>query len=169
MRRVLAGATLTAALFAASLSAQSGTSFAGHWTVVPDPNAAAAAGGRGGDRGGFGGGMFCRMECTIAQDASTLTVTRSVQGNDVKTVYKLDGSESTNTQSFGGQFTMTSKSKAAWDGAKLTITTSTDLNGTARESKMVLSMDASGNLTVATTAPGFQDPTPVTTTQTYKK
>ena len=160
-------------LVAASLSAQT-PSFAGKWTLVVDPNAPAPAGpgggGRGGGRGG-GFGQFCGMECTITQDATSVTVSRTTQAGETKTVYKLDGSETKSTQDMGGRGTLTSASKAMVMGAKLMITTTTDMSamgGGNRETKMTLSIEG-GNMVVETTAPGFQDPTPVTTKQTYKK
>jgi hypothetical protein len=145
-------------------------SLAGKWTLVVDPNAPAGGGGRGG-RGGGGFGQFCGMECTIAQDATSLTVTRTTQAGETKTVYKLDGSESKNTQDMGGRGTLTSVSKATVSGGKVMITTNTDMSafgGASQEAKMTLSLEG-GNLVVERTAPGFQDPTPVTTKQTYKK
>jgi hypothetical protein len=111
------------------------------------------------------------MECTIAQDATSLTVTRTTQAGETKTVYKLDGSESKNTQDMGGRGTLTSVSKATVSGGKVMITTSTDMSafgGANQEAKLTLSLDG-GNMVVERTAPGFQDPTPVTTKQTYKK
>lgn len=144
-------------------------SLAGKWTLVPDPNAAAGGGGRGGRGGGFG--QFCGMECTIEQDATTLTVTRTTQAGEMKTVYKLDGSENKSTQDMGGRGTLTTLSKATVSGGKILITTNTDMSafgGPTQEAKMTLSLEG-GNLVVERTAPGFQDPTPVTTKQTYKK
>jgi hypothetical protein len=44
----------------------------------------------------------------------------------------------------------TAKSKAVWDGAKLTITTTRDFNGTSIETKDVYSMDGA-NLVRETT------------------
>ncbi|MGH7582056.1 MAG: hypothetical protein ACREL5_02375, partial [Gemmatimonadales bacterium] len=83
MRRsaVLATAA-TMLLGVATLNAQT-ANFAGHWVMVPDTTAM-SGGGRGG-RGGLG------ADVTIAQDAKTLTITRTMGGNDVNTVYNLDG------------------------------------------------------------------------------
>jgi hypothetical protein len=143
--------------------------FAGKWTLVPDPNAPAGGGGRGGRGGGFG--QFCGMECTIAQDATSLTVSRTTQAGETKITYKLDGTESKNTQDMGGRGSLTSVSKATVSGGKILITTSTDLSafgGGNQEAKVTLSLEG-GGMVVERTAPGFQDPTPVTTKQTYKK
>ena len=99
MRRMSWLATAAAAaLFVAGLSAQGKPDFSGKWTLVPAaaPAGAPAAapggggppggggapggggrggGGRGGGGGGRGGGGFCGQECTIAQDATSLTIT----------------------------------------------------------------------------------------------
>ena len=118
MRRVATMLTALALVAsAASLSAQN-PNFAGKWTLQVDPNAAPAGGGggRGGGRGGGGGG-FCGMECTITQDAATLVVSRTTQAGEVKTTYKLDGSESKNTTTFG-QNTMESTSTAKLRGSR---------------------------------------------------
>ena len=136
MRRMSWLATAAAAtLFVAGLSAQGKPDFSGKWTNTA-PAAAPGAGGppaggappggggapgggggRGGGRGGGGG--FCGQECTIAQDATSLTVTRTTGQGEQKTTYKLDGSESKNPGRGGAEVV----SKAMWDGAKLNIST----------------------------------------------
>jgi hypothetical protein len=165
MRRVITvTGILSALVLAAALAAQT-TNFAGTWTLVPDPNAAAGGGGRG--RGGFGGGLG--ETATIAQDAATLTVTRTAQMGEIKSVYKLDGSESTNTMNFGGN-SVDQVSKAKWDGPKLVITTSSNFGGNAFETTMTLSLDPSGNLLVENSRPDFRGGgAPIVTTMTYKK
>jgi hypothetical protein len=160
---------LATLLLVAGLSAQAKPDFSGKWTLVPDPNAAAAApaggggggGGRGGGRGG-GGGQFCGQECTVAQDATTLTVTRTTQAGEVKAVYKLDGSESKNMQAGrGGQTEVVSK--AMWDGNKVSISTTRDLGGNVVTTKTTLSVTG-GELTLENE--GGQGPA---TSQKYKK
>jgi hypothetical protein len=161
-----------AVLLVASLSAQAKPDLSGKWTLVPDPNAAAAApaapagggggGGRGGGRGG-GGGQFCGQECTIVQDATSLTVTRTTQAGEVKAVYKLDGSESKNMQAGRGGAQTEVVSKAAWDGNKVSISTTRDVGGTPVTTKTTLSA-AGGEMTVENE--GGQGPA---TTQKYKK
>jgi len=169
MRRVATMLTALALVAsAASLSAQN-PNFAGKWTLQVDPNAAAAGGGGGGGRGGGrggGGGQFCGMECTITQDAATLVVSRTTQAGETKTTYKLDGTESKNTVTFG-QNTIESSSTAKFEAGKLTITTKQDMQGTAVTSTTILSL-ANGDLVVERTAPG-RDGAPATTKQTYKK
>ena len=78
------------AFIAATVIAQTPPSFAGKWTLVADPNAAPAGGGRGG-MGGLG------QEATIVQDAGSLTITRTTPVGTFTSTYKLDGSESKNT------------------------------------------------------------------------
>ena len=165
MRRaaVLAG-TAALVLSTVAVFAQAKPNFAGKWTMIADPAAPAAGGGRG---GGFGGGLGA--SATIAQDEKTLTVTREVQGADVKAVYNLDGSDSKNTMTIGGN-AMDQVSKAKWDGNKLVITTTINFGGNAAELSTTYSLDATGNLVVETTRPDFQGGgAPVTVKVTYKK
>ena len=147
-------------VFAASIAqAQDKPNFSGSWTVIADPNAA-PTGGRGG-----GGGLG--QAATLTQDAKTLTVTRTTQNGEVKMVYNLDGSESKNmVQGRGGQTEQVSK--AAWDGAKLVITTSFTMGENAVTRTQTMSLDASGQLVVTVSGPGRGGEV-MTTTQTYKK
>jgi len=158
MRRVLTLAVAALVVLAAgpARAQTSKPNFAGAWTLVPDPNAQ--------DMGMTAGAM------TIAQDDKTITVTRSLdQIGDMKSVYKLDGSDSPNTLSFNGN-DMTMVSKAKWDGNKLIVKTSFDMGGQAGETTMTLSLDTSGNLIVDMTRPDFQGGGgDVTTKSTYKK
>lgn len=146
---------------ATTVSAQAKPNFAGTWTVVVDPNAAPAPG-RGGGRGGLGQGA------SITQDAKALTVTRTTQNGEVKMVYNLDGTDSKNTATFGGN-AVEQTSKVKWDGDKLVVTTSSTFNGNPVETTMVLSTDASGQLIAETTGPGRGGGPPTTTKMTYKK
>jgi hypothetical protein len=174
MKRTISALMAAAALviFTTGLSAQGKPSFVGKWTLQADPAAAPPAGGGGGRAGGGGGrmggmggglGFACGTECTIAQDATTLTVTRTTPAGETKAAFKLDGTESTNSMTMG-ETTMTSKSKAVWEGAKLVITTTADMGGQAIETKATLSLDASGNLVVERAGGRGAQPT-----QTYKK
>jgi hypothetical protein len=148
-------------VFAATVAQAQQPNFSGTWTLVPDPNAA-GGGGRGGGGGGLGQGG------TIAQDAKTLTITRTTQAGEVKIVYNLDGSESKNMMAMrGGQVEQVSK--AAWEGNTLVVTTNYTMGENAVTTKSVYSLDASGQLVVATTAPGRGGGEPTTTTRTYKK
>jgi hypothetical protein len=174
MRRISMVVTaIASAILIAGLSAQAKPDLSGKWTLVPDPNAAppgggGGGGGRGGGRGGGGrGGGFCGQECTIAQDATTLTVTRTTQGGEQKAVYKLDGSESKNTQQGrGGAVEITSK--AMWDGNKLAITTMQPgrEGGPGVTTKSVISVTG-GQMEVENSVEGGQGGAP--TKQMYKK
>lgn len=152
---------IAALLIAATVIAQTPPNFAGKWTLVADPNAAPAGGGRG--MGGLG------QEATIVQDASSLTITRTTPVGTFTSTYKLDGSESKNTLNIQGN-AVEQVSKAKWDGGKLLVNTTLNFNGNPVESSMVMSLDATGNLVVETTRPDFQGGgAPVTTKVTYKK
>jgi hypothetical protein len=157
--------TIATVLFAATLFAQSKPNFTGKWTQSdPDP-AAAAGGGRG--RGGFGGWGTTPV---ITQDATTLTVEYTAGAQNPtpqKFVIKLDGSESKNTSTRGGQ-TTEQISKAAWDGNKLVVTTVAEFQGNKFETKREIWLEG-GNLIVQTTLPSFQGGAPTPTKITYKK
>jgi len=152
----------TLVIAGASMSAQSKPNFAGKWTLVPDPNAATAGGGR-----GRGMAVGLGPELTLAQDDKTLTVTtNNPQMGELKTVYNLDGSESKNPLNFGGQ-SVDRVSKVKWDGAKLVITTTVNFNGTPAETTQSWMLDGSGNLVVESSS-NFSG-TPTTSKFTYKK
>jgi len=159
MKRFMSIVGIAALVIAgATLSAQSKTSFAGKWTMVPDSVAAAGATGRGGGLG---------QEFTAAQDEKTLTVTtNNPQFGELKSVYNLDGSESKNPINFGGQ-TVDRVSKVKWDGAKLVITTSINFSGNVGETTQSWILDGTGNLVVETSS--NLTGTPTTSKATYKK
>jgi hypothetical protein len=148
MKRAILVTVALAALVALPAAgwAQAKPDFSGSWTMdaaKSDPAPArggggAGAGGGGGARGGGGGrGGGIPMQMTIKQTPATLTIeSMAGQGGTQTLVYKLDGTESTNTMG-----PAEAKSKAVWDGAKLTITTSQSFNGNAVETKDVYSMD----------------------------
>jgi hypothetical protein len=124
---------------------------------------AAAAGGGGGGRaggggggrqggGGGGGGFACGMECTIAVAGGVLKVARVQGENTINWEVKLDGSASTNMQAGrGGGEPTAIVSTAKWDGAKLVISTTRDIQGTSVTSTQTLSIDG-GKLTVVSSA-----------------
>ena len=161
MKRLLA-LTVTAAVLTSSLAvlAQTRPNFAGKWTLVPDPNAA-AAGGRGrGMAGGLG------QTFTATQDEKTLTVVSTTQMGEIKAVYNLDGSATKNPITLVGQ-TVERTSKVKWDGARLIVTSISNFQGNAAETTQVWSLDKSGSLTVESTN-NFSG-TPTTTKALYKK
>src|SRR3954469_14633110 len=118
---------VAAVAFVASSAFAQATSFAGTWNQVVDPAAQqGAAGGGAGGRGGRGGGAGFGATFSIAQDAKTLTITRTQGQTEVKSVYNLDGSDSKNmvTMGRGDQAQqMEQVSVAKWEGSNLVITT----------------------------------------------
>jgi hypothetical protein len=152
MKRAMIAAVALAAFVALPAVgwAQAKPDFSGSWTMdatKSDPaparggGGAGGGGGRAGGGGGRGGGGGVPMAMTVKQTAATLTIeSAGAQGATQTLTYKLDGSESVNTMGQGS-----AKSKATWDGAKLTISTTQDVNGNSVESKDVYSMDG-GNL-----------------------
>lgn len=179
-RTVAAFGALALLLTSVDLAAQT-PDLSGTWTVVAAappagapagaPPGGGAGGGRAGGGGGRGGGMGGMMglgqAATITQTATQLTITRTVAEQQVRSVYNLDGSESSNTMSFGGN-DIVQVSRAAWDGNRLVIRTPA-MGGAGGETVMALSLNAQGQLTLETTAPGRGGGAPTTSTQTYTK
>lgn len=162
MTAMLSAAALV--VLTAGLLAQAKTDFSGKWAMdAPADAGAAMAGGGGGGRGGRGGRGGFGQAATITQDANTLTIEYTQGQNPVKLVYKLDGSESKNTMSFGGN-SIEQSSKATWDGAALKIVTTTQMGESTRE----LSIEG-GKLVVSSTNPGRDGGAPTTTKVTYSK
>jgi hypothetical protein len=160
MRRAATLAAAFVMLGAATLSAQA-ANFSGTWTRDTTGMGAMNGGGGGGRQGGGGGGPI-----TITMDAKTMTITRTTPNGEMKTIYNLDGSDSKNTtQGRGGAVEVVSKAK--WDGSKLVVTSSQDMNGTAVTRTVTYSLDV-GMLVQTTTGPG-RDGTAQTTTIKYKK
>jgi hypothetical protein len=160
-RNALILGALSLVFAATTATAQDKPNFSGSWTLVVDPNAPAPTG-----RGGGGGGLG--QAATITQDAKTLTITRTTQNGEIKIVYNLDGSESKNMMmGRGGQTEQISK--ATWDGNTLVVTTNFTMGENAVTRTEKYSLDAQGQLVVATTAPGRGGGEPMTTTRTYKK
>ena len=165
MRRVTAllGAAAVVGLMATTFA--QGTNFSGTWTrdaaAAPAGGAAAAGGGggqRGGGagRGGGGGGAFaCGMECTITQDAKTLTIKRPAGANgqalpDV--VLNLTGVTKQEVPGRGeGAAPTVLETNAKWDGAKWVLTRVQDMQGTSITSTTTVSIEG-GKLTVVTTS-----------------
>ena len=128
MKRALIVALALAALVAvpALSPAQAKPVLSGSWTLnneKSDPAPARGGGGGGGGRGGGrGGGVAAQM--TIKQTPAQLSIDRTMGQGAQTAVYKLDGTESTNTMGAGE-----AKSKAVWQGATLVITTSQMMQG----------------------------------------
>jgi hypothetical protein len=172
MRRSTALMSVAAVAFMASSALAQKTNANGTWQIVVDSAAAAqqqaAAGGGGmGGRGGRGGGGGFGQTFTATQDASKLTITRTMGQNDVVSTYNLDGSDSKNmVQGRGGATEVVSHAK--WDGDKIVISTTRDMNGMSMTTTQTLSSDAAGNLWVETSRPG-QGGAMMTSKVEYKK
>lgn len=107
--------------------AQAKPDLSGSWTLnndKSDPAPARGGGGGGGGRGGGGRGGGVAAQMTIKQTPTQLTIDRTMGQGTQTAVYKLDGTESANTVGAGE-----AKSKAAWQGPKLAITTSQMMPG----------------------------------------
>lgn len=141
-----------------TVSAQTKPSFAGNWTLVPPAGAPPPP---------LPPGIGLGQGGTIEQTARTITVTTTTQAGEMKLVYNLDGTETRNPLVLGDTV-IDRASKVKWDGARLVITNTTDVNGTVSQSTQTWSLDASGTLTIETSARDFSG-NPTTRKQTYKK
>jgi hypothetical protein len=179
-QRLALSALLVLGMVAAVRGAQPPT-LSGTWVLessrsaVPGGSPRASGGGGmsggggvrvGGVRAGGGGGQ--PMEIVITQTAAELTIER--QGpTPMKWVYKLDGSESVNTN---GRTTSRTKSRRegrtlVTEGTQVVLLDGNEVRGTVKE---IRSLSAEGQLVVETTrtAEGMTSAPPVTT-QTFKK
>ena len=175
MRRVTAmlGAAAMVLLMSSSVFAQA-PNLSGTWVAdAPAGGAAAGGGGGGGGRGGGGGGggaaFNCGMECTIVQDAKTLTIKRpaGAQGQaPADIVLMLDGTDSKITMpGRGGGEPVTTVAKAKVEGNKIVVTRTLDMQGTSVTATQTISLEG-GKLTVVTNT-GREGATPQT--RTYSK
>ena len=161
---------------------QAPADFSGRWTSDADPAAAAAAGGapargRGPARGDMGSGWGSTI--TIVQNEKQLTVEYVFFGRGdlqppLKFVYALDGSETKNSVWMGrGEQVQTSR--AAWDGAKLKITTVYRFTDPATNKPMsedvvtILSLESPASLIVETTRAGVLGGASSSTRAVYRK
>jgi hypothetical protein len=87
---------------------------------------------------------------TITQTAADFTIERETPNGVMKTVYKLDGSESVNAMGRGGDV----KSKSAWEGGKLVTKYSRTMGETTVEVTETRSLEADGTMTVVTAMKG---------------
>lgn len=156
MRMIVLAAASALVFSGAELSAQQAPDLSGSWTLAEGsaPQGGAARGGRGGMGGGPGGGMMAALgqEAVITQDAATLTIVRSTQMGEIRTVYQLDGSESRNRMAMGSN-QVELVSRAAWESGKLVITTHIPGGRAQGESRMTLSLE-DGKLVVENSRPG---------------
>jgi len=144
-RKFVLVALLAVALAVPSMAmAQAKPNFSGKW--VQDMDKSDPAGGGGGGRGPAG-----PQEITITQTAADLTIERSMGGNVMKTVYKLDGSDSVNAMGRGGEVT----SKSTWDGAKLVTKYSQTMGQSGATIEVIETRSLEGdNLVVVTVRKG---------------
>ncbi|MHB1097636.1 MAG: hypothetical protein ACYC3F_15875 [Gemmatimonadaceae bacterium] len=158
--------------------AQQRPEFSGVWTVVPSPNAAAAAtplvtGDAPFPTGDMGSGWGSPL--TITQDARRLTVTYPFfvpydLQPPLTFTFDLDGSESRNTVTMG-RGVQVQRTTVAWAGDTLVLATRHVLpyaNDDAQrtvEVRQSLSLASTGTLVVETTRLGVQGG-PATTTRT---
>ncbi|HLB54077.1 MAG TPA: hypothetical protein VJK71_03140 [Gemmatimonadales bacterium] len=146
--RILTVATLLTTLTVQSAVGQAKPNFAGTWkmnTEKSDP-----MGGGGGMGGGMGGGGMM-APLVITQTATELVEERTMGDQIRKSVYYLDGRESTNPGMRGGE----SKSKASWDGNALVIETTSMMGENTITTKSVRTLSEDGKaMTVVTTRPG---------------
>ena len=177
MRRIAAmlGAAAMVLLVSSTVSAQA-PNLSGTWVAEAPAGGAPAGGGGGGGGGGRGGGgggggaFNCGQECTIVQDAKTLTIKRpaGAQGAaPADIVLMLDGSDSKIMQPGrqGGEPTATI-AKAKVDGTKIVVTRTIDMQGTAVTATQTISLEV-GKLTIVTNS-GREGAAPTTRTYTKK-
>ena len=132
MKRVLLLAMMTSLIVPMTARAQGKTDFSGAWTLDAAKSDAPMAG-----RGGAAG----PVTLAIKQTAAELTIATKRGEQSQTATYKLDGSESKNeTMGRGGAQTVVSK--AHWDGAKLVIEGTREIQGFAITTKEVRSLSA---------------------------
>ena len=128
MRSVLLTVILAAAVFPFAARAQGRPDFSGTWTRVADKNEPAARGG---------------SNHTIKQTATEIAVTVGGRGGPETSIYKLDGSTSSN-QSQSPEGPLTVAGTAKWEGASLVIETTREIRGMTIATREVRTLDATG-------------------------
>jgi hypothetical protein len=112
--------------------------FSGKWIQDMEKSDPAPAG-----RGGGGGGAANPQQITITQTATEIKIERVTGQGTQATVYKLDGSESSNAGR-GGDV----KSKTTWDGNKLVTKYQQTMGETTVDVTETRSLEADGTLKV---------------------
>ena len=113
--------------------------------------------------------QFTATQIVVSQDASQLTVVTTSQMGDFKTTYPLDGSTGRSPLEFNGM-NIDRATKMVWNDKKLTLTTTSEMNGQTFEFKSVVSAGADGSMVVESTFPDFQGGgAPITAKAVYKK
>jgi hypothetical protein len=130
MRRVLLTAMVVAVVISFTVPAQSRPDFSGMWTRDSAKS----------DSAPQGGGSNSH---TIKQTATEIAVTIAGRGGPETSIYKLDGSESTN-QAQSPEGSLTVKGTARWEGASLVIETRREIRGITIMTKEVRTLDTTG-------------------------
>ena len=145
MKRIVISALVATVLVMQGVAlAQSRPDFSGAWTLDTAKSDPPPQGRGGGGGGGRGGGV---ASVTITQNPTMLTIQQGPQTLQ----YKLDGSTSSNEVAGRGG-TTTAISKARWDGAKLVIETTREIQGFSLTTTDVRSLSSDGKeMTVNTT------------------
>jgi len=160
-------------------AAQSPPDFSGRWTTDAEParGPAPAAQSAPAARGDMGSGWGSTI--TIAQTPTELVVEYAFFGRGdmqppLKFVYALDGSESRNSVMMGRGIEV-QRSRTAWDGRTLVITTVHPLADPATGKPLTvdvtrrLTLESPTSLVVEVTRAGVMGGTPTTTRSTYRK
>ena len=161
MKRVVLFTAVVALALAVGVLAQGKPDFSGKWVLDPEKTVMGGAPPGGGGGGRAGGGMGA-APITITQTATELTMERMRGETVVKTIYKLDGSETVNETQMGKT---TSVSK--WDGAKLVTKLKSETQRGTSESTETRSLAADGTMVVENERQGQSGP--VTSKMVYKK
>ena len=140
-RRYVVVALLAFVLALPAMAIAQTPNFTGKWAQDMEKSDPPMAGGRG------PGGP---QNLTITQTATEITFERETPNGVMKTVYKLDGSESVNAMGRGGEV----KSKSAWEGGKLVTKYSRTMGEATVEVIETRSLEADGTLTVVTATKG---------------
>jgi hypothetical protein len=133
-------ALLAVALAVPSLAMAQAPNFSGKW-IQDMEKSDPPMGGR---------GPAGPQNLTITQTATEFTIERETPNGVQKTVYKLDGSESTNAGGRGGEV----KSKSAWEGSKLVTKYSRTMGEVTVDVTETRSLEADGTLTVVAVTKG---------------
>jgi hypothetical protein len=133
-------ALLAVALAVPSLAIAQAPNFSGKW-IQDMEKSDPPMGGR---------GPAGPQNLAITQTATEFTIERETPNGVMKTVYKLDGSESTNAGGRGGEV----KSKSAWEGSKLVTKYSRTMGEVTVDVTETRSLEADGTLTLVTVTKG---------------
>ena len=156
MKLARTGVIAAAVLSMATMAFAQKPDFSGTWTMDPASVPAPPAG-AGGAR------MMAPGPMVVTQTADTLTVERIAGESKIVSTYKLNGTESVNKRTMGQMGEVEIKSKAKFDGAKLTISTvQPGRDGGTMETTETWSLQG-GNLVIESTNPRG------TQTRVYKK